>query len=53
MSDDARADERAAAIDALLTETYGRTRARFEQERRVLSFNGYLDLCAGAPAFSA
>ncbi len=49
MSDDARADERAAAIDALLTETYGRTRARFEQERRVLSFNGYLDLCAREP----
>lgn len=49
MSEDARADERAAAIEALLTETYGKTRTRFEQERRVLSFNQYLDLCAREP----
>ncbi|MCA9536963.1 MAG: serine protein kinase PrkA [Myxococcales bacterium] len=40
---------RSASLEALLDDTYARTRERFEQERRVLSFDAYLDLCAREP----
>ncbi|MCA9577172.1 MAG: serine protein kinase PrkA [Polyangiales bacterium] len=51
MSDDeVRVGERAAEIEALLEQTYARTRDRFERERRVLSFDAYLDLVAREPS---
>jgi predicted Ser/Thr protein kinase len=40
----------AAELEALLQQTYASTRERFEQERRVLSFGAYLDLCARQPS---